>query len=128
MCTEKIWFIRAWYMAGVLQSPICTTKLTIFPSGVVTAECSTCSGIIQICQYAFFKSKSDWYFAHATLLSTPSISGNDEDIFTVFAFCTRKSTTVRNSSTFPIFFPSLDMNIIGMVFCALEIFHRPDFR
>ena len=121
---ENKWFINAWYVAGALQSPCCATKLTIFPSGVVTDDLSTCSGTIRICSYAFFKSRVVLNGLLAVCLNIPSMSGNGEVILTVFLFRSHRSTTVRNCGGFV---PGFGISNIGMVFPADVIFHCPDF-
>ncbi len=51
---EKVGMSKVTYSAGTLRNglivtPCCRTRLTIFPSGDVIAVHSTCSGSIQIC-------------------------------------------------------------------------------
>src|ERR1700710_1774943 len=123
MYSPNRWFISAWYVAGALQSPIWITLLTMFPSGVVTAERETCSGTIRICSYASCPSIIDRYFLLATRRKIPSISGSGEDCLNVFWFRARRSTTVLN---FPV--PGLGIKSMGTVLLALVTCQRPEAR
>jgi hypothetical protein len=109
-----------------LQSPCCTTWLTILPSGVVTVVLCTCSGTILICSYALLRSSIDRYFRLAVRRNMPSMSGRGDVIFCVFLFCSRKSTTTRICTGFAVL--GLGINSMGTVFPADVTSHLPELR
>ena len=112
-------------MAGALQSPCCNTRLTIFLSGVVIAERSTCSGIILICSYAAKRLRTVLNGFIITQHNTPLMSGKGEDIFTVFLFLSHRSNTVLSSGAF-LGLCGFGIRSIGTVFLAIVTFHLPD--
>ncbi|CAK5279036.1 unnamed protein product, partial [Mycena citricolor] len=103
----------------------CSTRLTIFPLGVVIVVLFTCSGITRICSYASWPSIRDRKRHRATRRSIPSMSGSGDAIFRVFALRSRRSTTTRSRGGLDF---ALGISNIGTVFPAFVIFQRPVFR
>ena len=121
-----MWFMRAWCVAGTLQSPCCRTWLTMLPSGVVTAVHGTCSSMTLMCSYAFFMSNIVRTGLLAVRLNMPSMSGRGEVNFTVFLFHSHKSNTVRNWTGLLVL--GFGIRSIGTILLAEVIFHCPVFR